>query len=161
MTPSGRASAVPAGGGSSLLHLGRLRASKQSGTTTGRGGASLDWDRRARVTPVSARSFAPGWANRTGPDAPPSRRKHGLKLEPRATKVPLVKAAVERRQASGPLPFPPPLAGEGKGGGRAARERGGYGTASYRRSASCFYFFVGWASALADAHAVRDRTDIT
>ena len=37
---------------------------------------------------------------------------------------------------------------------------GGYGTASYRRSASCFYFFVGWASALADAHAVRDRTNI-
>jgi len=40
----------------------------QSGTTTGRGGASLDWDRLARVTPVEEREvFRPrlGEAHRT------------------------------------------------------------------------------------------------
>ncbi len=36
---------------------------------------------------------------------------------------PLARAAVERREASRPLPYPPPQAGEGIGGGGAAAKR--------------------------------------
>jgi hypothetical protein len=46
---------VPAGGGSSLLLPGGLGI-MSPGIMTGVGGASLDWDRRRRVTPVQTTS---------------------------------------------------------------------------------------------------------
>ena len=59
LTAAGGASAVPADGGSSLPHSGGFghHACRYYGR---RGRCSLDWDRRARVTPVSLRTiFAP------------------------------------------------------------------------------------------------------
>jgi len=52
---------------------------------TGVGGASLDWDRRRRVTPAQTKS------QETWPEA-----------EPWGRRLPLVRAVVERRQASAP-----------------------------------------------------------
>jgi hypothetical protein len=131
--------AVPAGGGSSLLHLGRLRASSDrhydrsarciAGLGLAGAGNACEKVHDLAGKPAttfpdhalkSARPPPPGWGGRTGPDVLPRPRKHGLKLEPWARKLPLVRAAVERRQASCPLPIPPPLAGEGWGGGSAA-----------------------------------------
>ena len=89
----------------------------------------------------------------------------------------LVRAAVERRKASGPHPDPPPRAGEGQGGGRAvnppsgnaAIARSGLSVRAFRRSASP-YVFGGSVSCRAaklgrkgraartGAHAFRPRT---
>ena len=65
-----------------------------AGTTTGLGGASLDWDRRERVTPAEQRMIfetrlgmkeargpsLPGWSEHIGSNVLPSRRKPCLEL---------------------------------------------------------------------------------
>ena len=56
-TPADGARAVPAGGGSSPPLPGGLGI-MSAGTTTGARGASLDWDRPARVTPAERREVS-------------------------------------------------------------------------------------------------------
>jgi hypothetical protein len=56
-TPADGARAVPAGGGSSPPLPGGLGI-MSAGTTTGTRGASLDWDRPARVTPAERREVS-------------------------------------------------------------------------------------------------------
>ena len=128
-----------AGGGFVTAALGRLRALSCRHKDR-RVRCSLHWDcfgagnardkvRGLRLTAVQkiARS---GLSRKAWPGA-----------EPWATNVPLARAAVERREASCPLPFPPPLAGEGEGGGSAAPQ-GAAGT-DPRLSAFCFLFIAG------------------
>src|SRR6202034_4523276 len=71
----GGARAVPADG---AIHsvLGRL-GHQSPGTMTGVGGASLDWDRRRRVTPVQTTSQE-AW-----PEAEPLGWNNSLRREPR------------------------------------------------------------------------------
>ena len=84
------------------LRTGAALGIMLTSTTTGLGGASLDWDRRRRVTPVQTKSQE-AW-----PDAEPLGWK----------RFPKVRAAVERRQMSA----------HQKGASRTAR-CGGYGSA--------------------------------
>jgi hypothetical protein len=86
------------------------------------------------VPAVAHELFEPGFVMRM-----PSPRKPGLKLDGGVSTLP-GRAAVERRQASCPLPFPPPLAGEDMegGSGRASCTAGW----TKRLSAFRFPFFL-------------------
>jgi hypothetical protein len=77
---------APAGKGSSLLHPSGF-GHQPSGITTGVGVETLDWDRRARVTPVErCRDLRRKAVHKIVP-FPPSRRKHGLELSQKVTTV--------------------------------------------------------------------------
>jgi hypothetical protein len=134
-TPAGGASAAPAGG--RIQPVPRAASGIMLiGTRTGPGGASLDWDWRARVTPVEEREiFRPRLVEPTSCLVPGSLAWSRA----RGPQGPTVRAVVERRQASALCKA------------RAAPQMvcadcvnlsascGGYGTASCRRSASLFF----------------------
>ena len=100
---------MPAGGGSSPPLPGGLGI-MSAGTTTGARGASLDWDRPARVTPAERREVsAPrlGRALRTKRSA--KSQETWPDAEPWGGALPLARTVVERREASAPagaLPRP-------------------------------------------------------
>ena len=74
---------------------------KQTGITTGRGGASLDWDWRARVTPVEEREVsAPRLERPLRTGRPASSQEAWPEVDACGPQGPTVRAAVERRQVS-------------------------------------------------------------
>ena len=71
---------------------------------------------------------------------------------------------MERRKACCPLPFPPPRAGEGKGGGSAAARKAAEVTEQRLtafRFLSFFRSFVGMQSLIVMAPVIHRRRDLT
>jgi hypothetical protein len=95
--------AAPAGGGSSPPHSGGF-GHQPSGMMTGAGVETLDWDRRARITPVErCRDLRRKAVHRIVPLPPSKRQKCPQEAWPGAEPEGdnrLARAAVERREAS-------------------------------------------------------------
>ncbi len=92
---------------------------QRSGTTAGVGVETLDWDRRARVTPTTkACDLRPGWRS-IGPCAPAASQEAWPGAESGGCDRP-TRTAVERREASAPV-FGAPRARNGVPAARARR----------------------------------------
>ena len=149
-TPS--AEGKPAGGASAAPAGGRIRPApraasgiKQTGITTGRGGASLDWDWRARVTPVEERKVsAPRLERPLRTGRPASSQEAWPEVDACGPRGPRVRAAVERRQASPPQ----------KGGCRARARR----LLNSVLSAFCLPFFLFWFRSPDERSEIRDQS---